>query len=80
MVTRMQQWGNRRAIRIPRSFATEVGLAQDSEGERSLLDGTLVLAPVASQRTPRAVLLSQITDENLHTEIATGDAVGDERW
>jgi antitoxin MazE len=78
--TRIQKWGNSLAVRIPKSFAAEVGLEQDSEVELSLLDGKLVLVPVASQRMPLAVLLSQITDENLHTEISTGDAVGDESW
>ena len=75
MFTRIQKWGNSLAIRIPKSFAAEVGLEQDSEVELSLLDGKLVLVPIASQRTPLAALLSQITDE-----IPTGDAVGDESW
>lgn len=80
MFTRIQKWGNSLAIRIPKSFAAEVGLEQDSAVELSLLDGKLVLVPVAPHRLPLAVLLSQITDENLHTEISTGDALGDESW
>ena len=80
MFTRVQKWGNSLAVRIPKSFAAEVGLEPDSEVELSLLDGKLILVPVARQRLPLAALLAQITDQNLHSEVSTGDAVGNEGW
>jgi antitoxin MazE len=80
MFTRVQKWGNSLAVRIPKSFAAEVGLEQDSEIELSLLDGKLILMPIAPQRLPLAALLAQITDQNLHSEVPTGDAVGNEGW
>ena len=33
MKTRIQKWGNSLALRIPKSFANEVGLEQDSPVE-----------------------------------------------
>ena len=33
MKTRIQKWGNSLALRIPKSFAHEVGLEQDSQVE-----------------------------------------------
>ena len=80
MYTRVQKWGNSLAVRIPKSFAAEVGLEQDSEVELSLLDGKLVLIPLASHHTPLTTLLAQITDENLHAEVPSGDPVGNEGW
>jgi antitoxin MazE len=80
MHTRIQKWGNSLAIRIPKSFAAEVGLDQDSEVELSLLDGKLILMPIIRQPVPLATLLAQITDDNLHSEVSTGDAVGNEGW
>lgn len=80
MHTRVQKWGNSLAVRIPKSFATEIGIDQDSEVELSLLDGTLVLVPVAPRSLTLSDLLAAITDENLHTEIPTGTVVGNESW
>lgn len=80
MFTRVQKWGNSLAVRIPKSFAAEVGLEPDSEVELSLLDGKLILVPVAPQHLSLAALLAQVTDQNLHSEVATGDAVGNEGW
>jgi antitoxin MazE len=80
MHTRIQKWGNSLAVRIPKSFAAEIGINQDSEVELSLLDGKLVLIPVTAPALTLAALLAEITDTNLHTEIASGDAVGNEGW
>ena len=32
MQSRVQKWGNSLALRIPKSFATEIGLAEDQVG------------------------------------------------
>ena len=43
MKTRVQKWGNSLALRIPKSFAEEVGLRANSAVELSLVDGALVV-------------------------------------
>jgi antitoxin MazE len=80
MQTRVQRWGNSLAVRIPKSFAAEIGIAQDSEVEISLVDGKLVLAPLASEPLPLKALLAGISDDNLHAEVGSGEPAGNEIW
>lgn len=80
MRTRVQKWGNSLAIRIPKSFAAEIGIEQDSEVELSLFDGKLVLAPVAPHPITLAALLQAVTDDNLHAGVTIGAVVGNESW
>lgn len=80
MLTRVQKWGNSLAVRIPKAFAAEIGIDQDSEVELSLRDGRLVLVPVAPQAVTLDSLLAGVTAANLHAEVATGDVVGNEGW
>jgi antitoxin MazE len=80
MITRVQKWGNSLALRIPKSFAAEVGLETDSSVEVSLADGKLVIAPISKSKLTLKQLLAQVTDENLHHEVETGPAQGNEAW
>ncbi len=80
MKTRVQKWGNSLALRIPKSFATEVGLQTDSSVEVSLVKGKLVIAPIVKRKLTLRALLAQVTDNNLHREVDTGPAVGNEAW
>lgn len=80
MRTRVQKWGNSLALRIPKSFATEVGLQDDSPVEVSLVSGKLVVAPVAGPKVTLEQLLAQVTEDNLHHEVDTGPSVGNEAW
>jgi len=80
MKKRVGKWGNSLAIRIPKAFAVEIGLEEDSAVELSLVNGELVVAP--KSRTPLRLqqLLEQVTEENMHDEVRTGPAVGREGW
>jgi antitoxin MazE len=80
MKTRVQKWGNSLALRIPKSFADEVGLQKETSVEISLADGKLVIAPVARPKPTLKQLLAKITKDNLHHEFDTGPAVGKEIW
>ena len=80
MRTRVQKWGNSLALRIPKSFAIEAGLEGDSPVEITLHDGTILIAPVARPAYSLAQLLAEITPENLHPEVDTGEARGGEAW
>ena len=80
MRTKVVIWGNSLGLRIPKSFAEEVQVSEGSVVDLSLQDGYLIVR-VAPQTTVGLVdLLAGITDENLHGEINTGDAVGGENW
>ena len=80
MKTRMQKWGNSLAIRIPKAFATEVGLKEDSEVDVSLKSGKLVVVPVEKPGLTLKALVAKITEENVHREVDTGPATGREAW
>jgi antitoxin MazE len=80
MRTRIQKWGNSLALRIPKSFASEVSLQRDSVVEVSLMDGTLVIKPVVESDLTLKQLLSKVTPENIHHEVETGSDFGHEAW
>ncbi len=80
MKTRVQKWGNSLALRIPKSFAAEVGLDSNSPVEMSLRDGKLIVVPFEKQKFSLRQILAKVTDENLHREVDTGSAVGGEVW
>jgi antitoxin MazE len=80
MRTRIQKWGNSLAVRIPKSFAAEVGIDHDSDVELTLVEGKLVVIPMPSQPHTLDMLLAGITDENIHHEFDTGMPVGNEMW
>jgi len=80
MRARVQKWGNSLALRIPKSFAVEVGLQKESSVEISLEDGKLVIKPVAEPKLTLKQLLARVTKENLHHEVDTGPVVGKEAW
>jgi antitoxin MazE len=80
MRTRVRKWGNSLAIRIPKPFATDIGLERDSPVEVSLDDGRLVVVPVVEPVLTLEYLLAQVTEDNLHGETQTGSAVGREVW
>jgi antitoxin MazE len=80
MKSRVQKWGNSLALRIPKSFASEVGLENESTVEVSLANGKLVITPVAKPEPTLKQLLAKITPENIHHEVETGSAVGNEIW
>lgn len=78
METQIKRWGNSLALRIPKPLADEVGLEEDALVELSVVDGALVAAPAFELSLEK--LLAQVTEENLHSEIDTGPAVGKEAW
>ncbi len=80
MRSRVQKWGNSLALRIPKSFANEVGLQKETPVEISLVAGKLVITPVAEPKPTLKQLLAKVTKENLHHELDTGPAIGNETW
>jgi antitoxin MazE len=80
MRTRVQKWGNSLALRIPKSFAAEVGLQKEASVEISLADGGFVIRPVTEPKLTLKQLLAGVTKQNLHHEVDTGPAVGKETW
>ncbi|MFN8512601.1 MAG: AbrB/MazE/SpoVT family DNA-binding domain-containing protein [Chloroflexia bacterium] len=80
MQARIQRWGNSLALRIPKTFAIELGLASDAPVELTLVGGKLVIEPTAAPEYSLEDLLAGVTDENIHEEIGCGSPVGKEIW
>ena len=80
MQTKVQRWGNSLGLRIPRSFAEEVGVGVDSKVDLSVQNGDLIVKPARRRTYQLEDLVRQITAKNLHDEVDTGGPVGRERW
>lgn len=80
MKTHIQKWGNSLALRIPKAFADDAALREDSPIELSLVDGRLIIEAIALEPLSLDELLQGVTDQNLHGEWDTGPAVGREVW
>jgi antitoxin MazE len=80
MKTRIQKWGNSLALRIPKPFAEETNLAEDTAVDVSVRNGKLVVVPIVESELSLEDLVSRITPDNRHNEIDTGGTVGNEVW
>lgn len=76
MKARIQKWGNSLAVRIPKNYAEEAGLAEESLVELSLQNGQILITPKIKYNLDD--LLAQITDENKYGEIDMGAPQGKE--
>jgi antitoxin MazE len=80
MLTKVQKWGNSLALRIPKTIAVDARLENDSLVEISIVRGKIMIAPMPASRWTLDELLAGITKDNLHNEVDTGFAVGNEVW
>jgi antitoxin MazE len=77
MRTKVQKWGNSLALRIPRSSAREMNVAQGSQVEVTVKNGSLLVTPLHKPARLEE-LLRRVTPENVRAERATGRARGRE--
>jgi antitoxin MazE len=80
MRTKVVKWGNSLGLRIPKSFAEEVRVAEGSTVDLSMEDGRLVIRVATQPEFSLEELLDGITAENLHSEVDSGGSVGGEEW
>jgi antitoxin MazE len=78
MRTSIQYLSDSLAVRIPKPFAAELHLDHGSEVDLTLVNGQLVIMPAPAVTLNE--LLEGVTVQNIHHEIDTGDAVGQEAW
>ena len=79
-MVKVKKWENDLAVIIPSKLATEINLSEGSEMNINVVDGSLVVQPKKHQKYTLDELVKQITPENIHSEIDTGNAVGNEVW
>jgi antitoxin MazE len=80
MLTKVQKWGNSLALRIPKTFALDAQLENDSFVEISFVDGQIIIKPISVPSWSLEELLAGINKNNIHHEVDTGFAVGNEVW
>lgn len=80
METKIQKWGNSLALRLPKSFVKEAQIAYGSSVDLYMDEGKIVIAPLPKPTYRLEDMLEEVTEDNLHSEVDTGPAVGKEKW
>ena len=79
MVTTVQRLGNSLAVRIPKAFAAQAQLTEDSEVDISV-DGDRVVIRPAKRDWKLDDLVGSITPSNRPREPRWGEKTGREAW
>jgi antitoxin MazE len=77
--TRLSKWGNSLGLRLPKSVAREVPLAEGDTVQVSVDNGTIVIRP-SRPRHSLDDLVRRITPKNRHDASDWGGPLGDEVW
>ena len=80
MKTRVQKWGNSLGVRIPKSFAAEIGIGRDSSVQMMIEEGAIRIVPEREAAWTLEALLAGVTDDNRPSEWDTGGPEGGESW
>lgn len=78
MQTKVQQWGNSLAVRIPQSLAKESELTQGKTVDLVLEHGHIVIKPIGKKKFKLDQLLTKINHRNLHKAVSFETATGRE--
>lgn len=81
MLTKVQKWGNSRAVRIPKAIAEEAGLKVGNEVDMRFQDGEI---RIRRARKPKRYdldeLLASVPDDFEPEDWDIGPPVGNEVW
>lgn len=79
MITKVAPWGNSLAVRIPRDAARQLDINGDDRVELVVVQEGLLIRPLRKDRAfDLDDLIAGITADNVHDEVATGAALGNE--
>ena len=73
----VQKWGNSLGFRIPSLWAKENDIKNGSKVEVIIEKTKIVILP---QKKSLDDMLALVNDENIHSEISTGNILGKEEW
>ncbi|MBO4859822.1 MAG: AbrB/MazE/SpoVT family DNA-binding domain-containing protein [Treponema sp.] len=73
----IQKWGNSLGFRIPALWAKDNNVKNGSKVEIIAEKGKITIFP---QKKNLEDMLSMVTPDNIHSEVSTGQAVGEEEW
>ena len=80
MIARIRKWGHGLALRIPRKLAREAGLREGSVVEVEVQRREVTIEHADEPPLTLENLLEGVTEANLHREVNTGQALGQEMW
>jgi len=81
MLVKVQKWGNSLAVRIPKVFAGEIKISENSSVNLTVLDGSISIKPVEDCYEYKLEdLVDQVNETNIHDEYDTGKPEGKEIW
>ena len=79
MKIKIQKWGNSLGLRIPKIFAQEARIDNGTSVDIKVEGKKLVIKSLKASFNLDA-LLAQVTPQNTHKEIDTGQNIGKEVW
>jgi antitoxin MazE len=79
MKTTVQKWGNSLAIRIPKNITKDTRVSEGSNINIMVENGNIILS-LSTKEYSLKELLKNVTNENIHSEVSTGDHIGGEIW
>ena len=77
MQTVVQKWGNSLGLRIPSLWAKDNNVRSGSKIEVIVEKGKITILPLKKSLDD---MLAMVTPENIHSEVSTGNAIGNEEW
>ena len=80
MTTKIQQWGNSLAVRLPKEITQKFNLHKGSSVVLTEDMKNIMIKPVRKNKVTLKELVSKITPENIHSEVDWGKSVGKEIW
>jgi antitoxin MazE len=79
--TKVSQWGNSLAIRLPQSLVNKLAIKRGVDVELQIEnDGIKVKIPSLPKKFTLEELLAGVTADNIHKETDWGKAQGNEAW
>lgn len=73
----VQKWGNSLGFRIPSLWAKDNNVKSGSKIEVIAEKGKMIIIP---QKKSLDDMMAMVNDDNIHSEISTGHAIGNEEW
>ena len=78
MKTKIRKWGNSLAVRIPQPLVKEAHVAYGTPVDLTVEDNRIVIEAEAQPEYSLDELVEEIDAENVHAEVNTGSAVGND--
>ena len=73
----VQKWGNSLGFRIPSLWAKDNNVKSGSKIEVIAEKRRIIIIP---QKKSLDDMMAMVNDDNIHSEISTGHAIGNEEW